>query len=39
MLSDAIIQTGLLEKHLQGMALPNIMSDRGLLSSPTIITG
>uniref|UniRef100_A0A8V0YRQ0 BPI fold containing family B member 3 n=2 Tax=Gallus gallus TaxID=9031 RepID=A0A8V0YRQ0_CHICK len=38
-LSDAIIQTGLLEKHLQGMALPNIMSDRGLLSSPTIITG
>ncbi|XP_042743390.1 BPI fold-containing family B member 4-like isoform X1 [Lagopus leucura] len=38
-LSDAIIQNGLLQKHLQGLVLPNIMSDGGLLNSPTIITG
>ncbi|KFP03977.1 BPI fold-containing family B member 4, partial [Calypte anna] len=38
-LSDAILQNGLLQQHLQGLVLPNIMGDGGLLSSPTSITG
>ncbi|PKU32455.1 bpi fold-containing family b member 4-like [Limosa lapponica baueri] len=38
-LSDAIIHNGLLQQHLQGLVLPNIMGDGGLLSSPTSITG
>lgn len=38
-LSDAVIQNGLLQKHLQGLVLPNIMGDGGLLNSPTSITG
>ncbi|NXI40589.1 BPIB4 protein, partial [Galbula dea] len=38
-LSDAIIQNGLLQQHLHGLVLPNIMSEEGLLSSPTVITG
>uniref|UniRef100_A0A8C3KTF1 Lipid-binding serum glycoprotein N-terminal domain-containing protein n=1 Tax=Calidris pygmaea TaxID=425635 RepID=A0A8C3KTF1_9CHAR len=38
-LSDAIIHNGLLQQHLQGLVLPNIVGDGGLLSSPTSITG
>ncbi|KAK4812683.1 hypothetical protein QYF61_012193 [Mycteria americana] len=38
-LSDAILQNGLLQQHLQGLVLPNIMGDGSLLSSPTSITG
>ncbi|NWU52424.1 BPIB4 protein, partial [Dromas ardeola] len=38
-LSDAIIQNGLLQQHLQGLVLPNIVGDAGLLNSPTSITG
>ncbi|NWX16882.1 BPIB4 protein, partial [Aegotheles bennettii] len=38
-LSDAILHNGLLQQHLQGLVLPNIMGDRGLLNSPTSITG
>ncbi|XP_074460906.1 BPI fold-containing family B member 4-like [Larus michahellis] len=38
-LSDAIIQNGLLQQHLQGLVLPNIVGDGGLLNSPTSITG
>ncbi|NXI62586.1 BPIB4 protein, partial [Anseranas semipalmata] len=38
-LSDAIIQNGLLQKHLQGLVVPNIMDEGGLLNSPTSITG
>ncbi|XP_072206505.1 BPI fold-containing family B member 4-like isoform X2 [Excalfactoria chinensis] len=38
-MSDAIIHDGLLQKHLQGLVLPNIMSDGGLLTTPTIVTG
>ncbi|NXS64002.1 BPIB4 protein, partial [Brachypteracias leptosomus] len=38
-LSDAILQNGLLQQHLQGLVLPNIMSEGGLLNSPTSITG
>ncbi|NXM69640.1 BPIB4 protein, partial [Serilophus lunatus] len=38
-LSDAIIHNGLLQQHLQGLVLPNIMSEGGLLNSPTSITG
>ncbi|KAM6378086.1 BPI fold-containing family B member 4-like isoform 2-T2 [Pluvialis apricaria] len=38
-LSDAILKNGLLQQHLQGLVLPNIMGDGGLLNSPTSITG
>ncbi|NXA18206.1 BPIB4 protein, partial [Ibidorhyncha struthersii] len=38
-LSDAILQNGLLQQHLQGLVLPNIVGDGGLLNSPTSITG
>ncbi|KAJ7417462.1 hypothetical protein BTVI_32779 [Pitangus sulphuratus] len=38
-LSDAIIHNGLLQQHLQGLVLPNIMGEGGLLNSPTSITG
>ncbi|NXA03581.1 BPIB4 protein, partial [Sapayoa aenigma] len=38
-LSDAIIHNGLLQQHLQGLVLPNIMGDGSLLNSPTSITG
>ncbi|XP_051489121.1 BPI fold-containing family B member 4-like isoform X1 [Apus apus] len=38
-LSNAILQKGLLQQHLQGLVLPNIMGDGGLLTSPTSITG
>nr|XP_009934110.1 PREDICTED: BPI fold-containing family B member 4-like [Opisthocomus hoazin] len=38
-LSDAILQNGLLQQHLQGLVVPNIMGGEGLLSSPTSITG
>uniref|UniRef100_A0A8C6J4G0 Lipid-binding serum glycoprotein N-terminal domain-containing protein n=1 Tax=Melopsittacus undulatus TaxID=13146 RepID=A0A8C6J4G0_MELUD len=38
-LSDAILQNGLLQQHLQGLVLPNIMGEGGLLNSPTSITG
>ncbi|NXN24649.1 BPIB4 protein, partial [Nycticryphes semicollaris] len=38
-LSDAIIHNGLLQQHLQGLVLPNVVGDGGLLSSPTSITG
>ncbi|NXE28520.1 BPIB4 protein, partial [Ardeotis kori] len=38
-LSDAILQKGLLQQHLQGLMLPNIMGEGGLLNSPTSITG
>uniref|UniRef100_A0A8C4XJ64 Lipid-binding serum glycoprotein N-terminal domain-containing protein n=1 Tax=Falco tinnunculus TaxID=100819 RepID=A0A8C4XJ64_FALTI len=38
-LSGAILHNGLLQKHLQGLVLPNIMGEGGLLSSPTSITG
>ncbi|KFZ69324.1 BPI fold-containing family B member 4, partial [Podiceps cristatus] len=38
-LSDAILQNGLLQQHLQGLVLPNIMGEGGLLSAPTSITG
>ncbi|KFP30009.1 BPI fold-containing family B member 4, partial [Colius striatus] len=37
-LSDFIIQSGLLDQHLRGLVLPNIMGEGGLLSSPTSIT-
>lgn len=39
MLSDTIIQNELLQKHLQGLVLPNMMSDGGLLNSAITITG
>ncbi|NWS74129.1 BPIB4 protein, partial [Crotophaga sulcirostris] len=39
-LSNAILQDGLLQQHLQGLVLPTIMGgDGGLLNSPTSITG
>ncbi|NXW62144.1 BPIB4 protein, partial [Eurystomus gularis] len=38
-LSEAILRNGLLQQHLQGLVLPNIMSEGGLLNSPTSITG
>ncbi|NXU87993.1 BPIB4 protein, partial [Xiphorhynchus elegans] len=38
-LSDAIIHNGLLQQHLQGLVLPNIMGEGRLLNSPTSITG
>ncbi|XP_074698903.1 BPI fold-containing family B member 4-like isoform X2 [Strix aluco] len=38
-LSDAILQNGLLQQHLQGLVLPNILGEGGLLNSPTSITG
>ncbi|NXF37084.1 BPIB4 protein, partial [Nyctibius bracteatus] len=38
-LSDAILHNGLLQQHLQGLVLPNIMGEGGLLNSPTSITG
>ncbi|NXN36348.1 BPIB4 protein, partial [Rhinoptilus africanus] len=38
-LSDAIIEDRLLQQHLQGLVLPNIVGDGGLLNSPTSITG
>uniref|UniRef100_A0A669PFI2 Lipid-binding serum glycoprotein N-terminal domain-containing protein n=1 Tax=Phasianus colchicus TaxID=9054 RepID=A0A669PFI2_PHACC len=38
-LSSAIISSGLLQTHLHDLVLPNIMSDRGLLSSLIVITG
>ncbi|XP_021272087.1 BPI fold-containing family B member 4-like [Numida meleagris] len=38
-LSSAIIQSGLFQKELQGMTLPNFRGDGGLLNSRTIITG
>ncbi|KAM6053572.1 BPI fold-containing family B member 4-like [Chlamydotis macqueenii] len=38
-LSDAILQNGLLQQHLQGLVLPNIMGEGGLLNPPTSITG
>ncbi|KFP75242.1 BPI fold-containing family B member 4, partial [Acanthisitta chloris] len=38
-LSDAIIHNGLLQQHLQGLVLPNIMGQGSLLNSPTSITG
>ncbi|KFP91960.1 BPI fold-containing family B member 4, partial [Apaloderma vittatum] len=38
-LSEAIIQKGLLQQHLQGMVVPNIVGEGGLLNSPTSITG
>ncbi|NWR65662.1 BPIB4 protein, partial [Bucorvus abyssinicus] len=38
-LSDAMLKNGLLQQHLQGLVLPNIMGEGGLLSSPTSITG
>ncbi|KFQ14332.1 BPI fold-containing family B member 4, partial [Leptosomus discolor] len=38
-LSEAILQNGLLQQHLQGLVLPNIMGEGGLLNSPTSITG
>ncbi|XP_027501997.1 BPI fold-containing family B member 4-like [Corapipo altera] len=38
-LSDAIIHNGLLQQHLQGLVLPNIMGEGNLLNSPTSITG
>ncbi|XP_068006291.1 LOW QUALITY PROTEIN: BPI fold-containing family B member 4-like [Melanerpes formicivorus] len=38
-LSEAILQNGLLQQHLQGLVLPNILSEGGLLNSPTSITG
>ncbi|NXX14845.1 BPIB4 protein, partial [Podargus strigoides] len=38
-LSDAILRNGLLQQHLQGLVLPNIMGEGGLLNSPTSITG
>ncbi|NXL89814.1 BPIB4 protein, partial [Alectura lathami] len=37
-LSDAMIKNGLLQQHLQGLVLPNVMGEGGLLSSPIIIT-
>ncbi|XP_053937907.1 BPI fold-containing family B member 4 isoform X2 [Cuculus canorus] len=38
-LSDAILRNGLLQQHLQGLVLPNIMGEGGALNSPTIISG
>ncbi|NWW95469.1 BPIB4 protein, partial [Rhynochetos jubatus] len=38
-LSDAILRNGLLQQHLQGLVLPNIMGEGGLLNAPTSITG
>ncbi|KFQ27306.1 BPI fold-containing family B member 4, partial [Mesitornis unicolor] len=38
-LADAILRNGLLQQHLQGLVLPNIMGEGGLLNSPTSITG
>ncbi|NWW46985.1 BPIB4 protein, partial [Pedionomus torquatus] len=38
-LSDAIIHNGLLQQHLQGLVLPNIVGDGGVRGSPTSITG
>ncbi|NWR82827.1 BPIB4 protein, partial [Furnarius figulus] len=38
-LSDAIIHNGLLQQHLQGLVLPNIMGEGRLLNSPVSITG
>ncbi|NXU50508.1 BPIB4 protein, partial [Turnix velox] len=38
-LTDAIIEKGVLQRHLQGMVVPNIMGNGGLLNSPTSITG
>ncbi|NWI93546.1 BPIB4 protein, partial [Pitta sordida] len=38
-LSDAVIGSGLLEQHLRGLVLPNMMGGGGLLNSPTSITG
>ncbi|NXH19558.1 BPIB4 protein, partial [Bucco capensis] len=38
-LSDAILQNGLLQQHLHGLVVPSILSDGGLLNSPTIISG
>ncbi|OXB79319.1 UNVERIFIED_CONTAM: hypothetical protein H355_013240 [Colinus virginianus] len=38
-LSDNMIGTGLLQKHLQTLVVPNIMGDGGLMNSPIIITG
>ncbi|NXT74469.1 BPIB4 protein, partial [Zapornia atra] len=38
-LTEAILHKGLLEHHLLGLVLPNIMGEGGLLNSPTSITG
>ncbi|NWX00065.1 BPIB4 protein, partial [Caloenas nicobarica] len=38
-LSKAILQSGLLQRHLQGLVLPSILGNGGLLSAPTSITG
>ncbi|XP_015737210.1 BPI fold-containing family B member 4-like [Coturnix japonica] len=38
-MSDTMVKSGLFQKHLQDLVLPNIMSDGGLLNAPTIITG
>ncbi|NXE11518.1 BPIB4 protein, partial [Lophotis ruficrista] len=38
-LSEAILHKGLLQKHMHGLMFPNIMSEGGLLTSPTSITG
>uniref|UniRef100_A0A8D2MB12 BPIB4 protein n=1 Tax=Zonotrichia albicollis TaxID=44394 RepID=A0A8D2MB12_ZONAL len=37
-LSDAIIHSGLIHQHLQGLVVPNIMGEGSQLSSPTSIT-
>ncbi|KFQ21834.1 BPI fold-containing family B member 4, partial [Merops nubicus] len=38
-LLNAIVRSGLLHQQVQSLVLPNIMSEGGLLNSPTIITG
>ncbi|NXD84429.1 BPIB4 protein, partial [Halcyon senegalensis] len=38
-LSDAMLRSGLLQRHMQSLMIPNIMSEGGLLNSPTSITG
>ncbi|NXJ83651.1 BPIB4 protein, partial [Trogon melanurus] len=38
-LSDAIIQKGLLQQYMQGLVVPNIVGEGSLLNSPTSITG
>ncbi|KAK2520770.1 BPI fold-containing family B member 4 [Columba guinea] len=38
-LSKTILQSGLLQRHLQGLVLPSILGNGGLLSAPTSITG
>ncbi|NXJ89691.1 BPIB4 protein, partial [Corythaixoides concolor] len=38
-LSDAMLRKRLLQQHVQGLVLPNIMGEGGLPNSPTSITG